>query len=114
MGVVYDERNHESDTIICYPLVRRFTTSGDEKCCTSPSRAGVFSADMIAGFLTTGNLASEGVGRLAEPVAEVFRKAYQHGIRNFVLLQDTHHSQASEFRASSPFKVPRNPKLAWS
>jgi len=70
-----------------------------------PSQAGVFSADMIAGFLTTGNLASERVGRLAQPAAEIFQKAYEHGIRNFVLFQDTHHPGAPEFGAFPPHAV---------
>lgn len=64
-----------------------------------PSRAGIFSVDMIAGFLSTGNLASERVGKLAEPVTGIFQRAYKHGIRHFVLLQDTHHPDAPEFDA---------------
>jgi len=76
-----------------------------EEAVPGPSRAGVFSADMIAGFLTTGNLASERVGRLAQPVAALFHRAYEHGIRNFVLFQDTHHSQTPEFEAFPPHAV---------
>jgi len=64
-----------------------------------PARAGVFSVDMIAGFLATGNLASARVGRLAQPVAEIFQRAYHYGIRHFVLFQDAHHPQALEFDA---------------
>jgi nicotinamidase-related amidase len=70
-----------------------------------PSRAGVFSVDMIAGFLSTGNLASERVGRLAQPVAEIFQRAYQRGIRQFLLFQDAHHPQAPEFDAFPPHCV---------
>jgi len=70
-----------------------------------PSRAGVFSADMIVGFLSTGNLASERVGRLAQPVPELFDRAYRHGIRHFVLFQDTHHPQTPEFDAFPPHSV---------
>jgi len=63
------------------------------------SRACVFSADMIAGFLSTGNLASERVARLAQPVRETFDMSYRHGIRHFVLCQDTHHPGSPEFDA---------------
>ena len=64
-----------------------------------PSRAAVFSSDMIAGFLSTGNLASDRTGLLAKPVTEVFRKAHRRGIRHFVLFQDTHDPDAPEFSA---------------
>ena len=70
-----------------------------------PSRASVFSIDLILGFLTTGNLASERVRSLAQPVTQIFQKAYQYGIRNFVLFQDAHHFQAPEFDAFPPHAI---------
>jgi nicotinamidase-related amidase len=76
-----------------------------EEAVPDPSRAGVFSSDVISGFLTTGNLASERVGKLARPVVALFQKAYDHGIRNFVLLQDAHHPRATEFEAFPPHAI---------
>ena len=70
-----------------------------DKAAPDPSRAAVFSSDMIAGFLSTGNLASGRTGLLAKPVTEVFRKAHRRGIRHFVLFQDTHDPDAPEFSA---------------
>ena len=67
-----------------------------------PASAAVFSADMVIGFCTQGNLASPRIGNLARPVVEVFQRAYDHGIRYFVLLQDTHHPEAPEFQAFPP------------
>ncbi len=64
-----------------------------------PTLAGVFSIDVTVGFLSEGNLASERVGRIAGPVSSVFTRAYQHGIRHFVLLQDAHDPQTPEFAA---------------
>ena len=62
------------------------------------ARAGaVFSADMVVGFCKTGSLASPRVGALTQPVLETFRRAYAHGIRHFVLFQDTHEPRALEF-----------------
>ncbi len=72
---------------------------GINEAVPDPSRAAVFSADMIGGFLSKGNLASERLGRLARPVTQIFGSAYRHGVRQFVLFQDTHHPQAPEFRA---------------
>lgn len=70
-----------------------------------PAAAGVFSADMIPAFLSIGNLASARVGALAEPVAAVFRRAHAHGVRRFVLLQDTHDPRTPEFEAWPPHAV---------
>ena len=66
------------------------------------SRAAVFSSDVIIGFLSSGNLSSERVGKLAKPVSGFFEKAYWYGIRNFVLLQDAHHQDTPEFKAFPP------------
>jgi len=64
-----------------------------------PSKASVFSADMVVGFCYQGSLASERIKGIVEPVVALFRLAYKHGIRNFVLLQDTHSKEAPEFEA---------------
>jgi len=62
-------------------------------------RAAVFSTDMTVGFCKKGALASERVGALAEPVAGLFRLAYERGVRRFVLTQDTHDPKTPEFDA---------------
>jgi nicotinamidase-related amidase len=75
---------------------------GTHEAIPDPSRAAVFSSDVITGFLTSGNLASERVGKLAKPISDFFEKTYWHGIRDFVLLQDAHHENAPEFKAFPP------------
>jgi nicotinamidase-related amidase len=64
-----------------------------------PASAAIFSTDMVIGFCDRGNLASDRVGALAEPVADLFRRAHDLGLRHFVLSQDTHHPQTPEFEA---------------
>lgn len=64
-----------------------------------PNKAAVFSADMVDGFCKQGNLASERVRNLIGPVVDLFQLAHGNGIRDFVLLQDTHHPQTPEFEA---------------
>jgi nicotinamidase-related amidase len=64
-----------------------------------PSSAAIISTDMIVGFCKRGALASERVGNLVEPVADLFRRSHDHGIRDFVLLQDTHDRETPEFGA---------------
>ena len=70
-----------------------------------PTAAAVLSADMVVGFCQRGSLASARIGALTPVVVELFRRAYAYGIRHFVLLQDTHHPQAPEFRAFPPHCV---------
>lgn len=64
-----------------------------------PSAAAIFSADMINGFVHFGPLASARVGALAGPVTALFERSWAHGIREFVLCQDTHHPSTPEFEA---------------
>jgi nicotinamidase-related amidase len=64
-----------------------------------PGRSAIFSADMIVGFCRTGNLASPRIDALTEPVVDLFRRSYDLGVREFVLLQDTHDPDTPEFRA---------------
>jgi nicotinamidase-related amidase len=64
-----------------------------------PARAALFSADMIVGFCDRGNLASERVDAITEPVVALFRRAHARGVRDFVLVQDTHDPHAPEFGA---------------
>lgn len=70
-----------------------------------PERAAFFSADLINGFVHTGPLASPRVRALVEPVADLFVRGWEHGIRQFVLLQDTHPEDTPEFRAYPPHAV---------
>lgn len=70
-----------------------------------PAATAIFSTDMIAAFLTLGALSSERVGALATPVAALFARAHDYGIRHFVLLQDTHHPETPEFDAWPPHAV---------
>lgn len=72
---------------------------------TKPESVAIISIDVINGFCVRGPLASERVGRIARPVAELFKRGYQHGIRNFVLAQDTHDPQTPEFAAFPPHCV---------
>lgn len=73
-----------------------------QQVAPTPEATAIFSADMINGFVHAGPLASERVNALAEPVASLFEAAWDHGIREYVLLQDTHDPSTPEFRAYPP------------
>jgi nicotinamidase-related amidase len=67
-----------------------------------PATAGVFCTDMIVGFCDRGPLASPRVDAITAPVVALFARAYAHGVRHFVLTQDTHHPETPEFSAWPP------------
>ena len=64
-----------------------------------PNSVGLFSADMIVGFCDHGNLASPRIDALTGPVVDLFTRAHGLGVREFVLVQDTHHPDTPEFDA---------------
>ena len=72
---------------------------------SQPTTTGVFSADMINGFVHEGPLASEPVHVLIEPVVRLFTDAWSEGLRDFVLVQDTHDPETPEFEAYPPHAV---------
>jgi nicotinamidase-related amidase len=76
----------------------------------APDQVAVFSVDMVNGFCKEGPLASERVGALAAPVANVFRRAYDLGVRAMVLAQDTHDPNTPEFAAYPPHCVAGTPE----
>jgi nicotinamidase-related amidase len=70
-----------------------------------PAQAAIFSADMIIGFCREGNLASPRVDALTQPVVDLFQRAHDAGVGEFVLLQDTHDANSPEFTAFPPHCV---------
>lgn len=68
----------------------------------APERVALISIDVINGFCVSGPLASARVGRIAQPVAELFARAHSLGVRHFALTQDTHDPAAPEFAAFPP------------
>lgn len=63
----------------------------------TPARVAVLAVDVTSGFCSDGPLSSERVGRIAEPIARLFLRAHGHGVRHFILPQDTHSEDAVEF-----------------
>lgn len=70
-----------------------------------PERVALISIDVINGFCKTGPLASARVGRIAAPIAALFERAYEQGVRNFALTQDTHDPATPEFQFYPPHCV---------
>jgi nicotinamidase-related amidase len=68
----------------------------------NPNHAAIVSVDVINGFCVSGPLASERVGRIVEPIATLFQRAWDYGIRHILLTQDSHEPDAVEFSAWPP------------
>lgn len=77
---------------------------------STPERVAVISVDMVNGFCKEGPLAGPRVGALIEPVVEVFHRAYDLGVRSFVLTQDTHPPDTPEFQAYPPHCIAGTPE----
>ncbi len=62
-----------------------------------PEQAAVLCVDMVNGFAHEGPLASPRVRAIIPAVTALFQRAYQHGIRRFILPQDNHPPDSPEF-----------------
>ncbi len=80
-------------------------TVGIKKALPDPAHSAVLSVDIINGFCTVGPLASPRVQGIVKPIVTLFKAAYKHGVRNFILTQDTHVPNAVEFGAYPPHCV---------
>lgn len=72
---------------------------------TPPDGVALLAVDVTVGFCSDGPLASERVGRIAAPIARLFQRAHERGVRNFLLPQDTHTEDAVEFNSFPPHCV---------
>lgn len=71
----------------------------------SPDLVAVVSVDLIVGFCHRGPLSSPRIAGVLPATRELFERAYQAGITNFALPQDTHQPDAEEFRSYPPHCV---------
>ena len=65
----------------------------------APGKTAIISVDVVNGFCHEGVLASPRVKAIIEPITHLMRAAWQRGLRNILLSQDTHEPDAVEFGA---------------
>ncbi len=65
----------------------------------NPVRAAIVCVDVTNAFCCTGNLASERVAAIINPIVNLFMLAWEKGLKKIVLLQDCHTPNAKEFDA---------------
>ena len=76
-----------------------------KKAAPDPGRAALLCVDIINGFCTIGPLSSPRVQAIVAPITRLFKAAHKHGVRRFVLTQDTHAPDAVEFSHYPPHCV---------
>lgn len=76
----------------------------------APERAAIVSVDVINGFCAFGPLASPRVNGIVEPSARLIERAWEAGVRNVILTQDTHEPDAVEFSQWLPHCVRGTPE----
>lgn len=67
-----------------------------------PSTTGIISVDVIKGFCSVGPLSSPRVNQIVQPITDLFRLAWEQGVRDIALPQDTHPEDAVEFAQYGP------------
>lgn len=67
-----------------------------------PENIAVISADLVVGFCYKGTLSSPRIAGVVESSAELFTRAHDLGVRQFVLVQEYHSHKAVEFEQFAP------------
>ena len=70
-----------------------------------PQTTAIISVDVINGFCYEGPLSSPRVETIVAPIARLFERAWERGVREIVLSQDTHEPEAVEFAQWPPHCV---------
>lgn len=68
----------------------------------NPAQAALVSVDLTVGFAYQGALSSPRVAALVPRAADLFQRAWDHGVRHFIIPQDTHSPDTPEFAAFAP------------
>lgn len=81
---------------------KKLSPSSFQDLKINPTKTALISVDMIVGFCHEGPLASKEVASIIPALISTIEKSYKIGVRNFLLLQDTHSENAVEFAAYPP------------
>jgi nicotinamidase-related amidase len=76
-----------------------------DKLISDPQKIAILSVDVINGFCHEGPLASPRVKAIIAPISDLFQHAWECGVRNILLSQDTHEPEAVEFGQFPPHCV---------
>ncbi len=76
-----------------------------EQDLPAPENAAIVSIDVINGFAKEGALASPRIRGIVDPIAQLFERAWERGVRHILLIQEAHEPDAVEFGAYAPHGV---------
>lgn len=62
-----------------------------------PENISILVVDMLNGFCKSGQLSSQRVGDIIEPIKNLINISYRMGIKNIIFLNDSHDEHAKEF-----------------
>lgn len=82
--------------------LKSLSTLSLNEILTKPEQTAIVSVDVINGFCYEGALSSPRVEKIVAPIRRLFESAWQLGLRNIVLTQDTHEANAVEFAQFPP------------
>lgn len=68
----------------------------------APVQVAIIVVDMVNGFCNEGALASERVKGIIDPIVTLLKTAWNHGFRNYFLVNDNHEIDAVEFQSFPP------------
>ncbi|HEY9077409.1 MAG TPA: isochorismatase family cysteine hydrolase [Anaerolineaceae bacterium] len=75
-----------------------------------PAKAAFFAVDITNGFCYAGALASPRVATIVQPTVDLMTRAWKAGVRHYLLFQDTHEPEATEFSQFPPHCVRGTPE----
>jgi len=70
-----------------------------------PLKTAILSVDMINGFCREGSLASSRIEAVIPAIVSLLREGWDMGLRDIILLQDCHTTDAKEFSAYAPHAI---------
>jgi nicotinamidase-related amidase len=71
----------------------------------NPEECAILSIDVTNAFCREGNLSSERVATIINPITDLMTLAWDKGVRNIILAHDCHSATAEEFEAFAPHAV---------
>jgi nicotinamidase-related amidase len=71
----------------------------------SPDRVAIVCVDVIVGFCYEGRLSSPRIAAIVEPIARLFARAHELGVRHYLLPQEHHTHDAAEFEQYGPHGI---------
>ena len=97
----------EPDNFLKYvnDMVNSLSNRQAEKMFVNPGECAILSVDVTNAFCREGNLSSERIATIIDPITDLMRLAWDKGVRNFVLAHDCHSPKAVEFEAYAPHAV---------